>query len=133
MVTTLVGFVRGIRAMMRAKAGAGALLLLFALGAGANSSPQDNAQRPTVCSTIDSAVKGISGYNIKDQAAVAEDGEFLRRVMLDLVGYPPNLDQVKAFMADTAPNKRVVKIEELLATDDFADLWARMFMEVFFI
>ena len=44
---------------------------------------------------IDSAVKGIAGYNMKDQAAASEDGEFLRRVMLDIVGYPPNLDQVK--------------------------------------
>ncbi|HUR38068.1 MAG TPA: DUF1549 domain-containing protein [Planctomycetota bacterium] len=118
--------------MTRAKAGAGALLLLFILSVGANSAPQENAQKPAICSTIDSAVKGISGYNMKDQAAVADDGEFLRRVMLDLVGYPPNLDQVKAFMAETAPNKRVAKIDELLATDDFADLWARMFAEVFF-
>jgi hypothetical protein len=116
--------------MTRAKAGAGILLLLFSLGTGANSAPQENAQRPTVCSTIDSAVKGISGYN--NQAGLADDGEFLRRVMLDLVGYPPNLDQVKGFIADTNTNKRVVKIEELLATDDFADLWARQFMEVFF-
>jgi len=118
--------------MTRAKAGAGALLLLFILGVGANSAPQENAQKPAICTTIDSAVKGISGYNMKDQAAIADDGEFLRRVMLDLVGYPPNLEQVQAFMADKAPNKRVVKIDELLASDDFADLWARQFAEVFF-
>src|SRR5258708_10086309 len=128
----IVNCVRGMTTMTRAKVGAGILLLLFSLGTGAISSPQDSAQKPGVCSTIDSAVKGISGYNMKDQAAPSEDGEFLRRVMLDIVGYPPNLDQVKAFMADTAPNKRVVKIDELLATDDFADLWARMFAEVFF-
>lgn len=116
--------------MTRAKVGAGILLLLLTLGTGASSAPQETASKPGVCATIDSAVKGIAGY--KDQAGVAEDGEFLRRVMLDLVGYPPNLDQVKAFIADTAPNKRVAKIDELLATDDFADLWARQFAEVFF-
>jgi len=108
--------------MTRAKVGAGVLLLLFSLGAGANSAPQDTAQKQTVCTTIDGAVKGIAGYNMKDQAALSDDGEFLRRVMLDIVGYPPNLDQVKGFIADTAPNKRVAKIDELLATDDFADL-----------
>jgi hypothetical protein len=118
--------------MTRAKVGAGTLLLLFSLGVGANSSPQETAQKPAICTTIDSAVKGIAGYNMKDQAAVSDDGEFLRRVMLDLVGYPPNLEQVKGFIADQAPNKRVAKIDELLATDDFADLWARMFAEVFF-
>ncbi|MBI3855766.1 MAG: DUF1549 domain-containing protein [Planctomycetes bacterium] len=116
--------------MTRAKVGAGILLLLFSLGVGANSAPQENATKPGVCASIDGAVKGIAGY--KDQSPVAEDGEFLRRVMLDLVGYPPNLDQVKAFMAETAPNKRVVKIDELLASDDFADLWARQFAEVYF-
>jgi len=116
--------------MRQAKVGAGILLLLFTAGVGANSSPQENAQKPSVCSTIDSSVKSISGYN--NQAALADDGEFLRRVMLDLVGYPPNLDQVKSFMADSNTNKRVAMIDSLLAMDDFADLWARQFAEVYF-
>ena len=120
---------RGTTVMARAKVGAGILLLLFTLGGGVNSAP-DDAQKPSVCSTLDSAVKSISGY--KDEAPLADDGEFLRRVMLDVVGYPPNLDRVKAFMADTNPNKRVQIIDDLLQTDDFADLWARMFAEVFF-
>jgi hypothetical protein len=115
--------------MTRAKAGAGILLLLFTLGGGAAGAPQE-AQKPSVCSTIDSSVKSIAGYN--NEAALADDGEFLRRVMLDLVGYPPNLDRVKSFIGDTNPNKRVQIIEDLLATDDFADLWSRMFAEVFF-
>jgi hypothetical protein len=116
--------------MTRAKVGAGILLLLFTLGGGANSAPQDAPQKPGVCASIDGAVKGIAGY--KDQSPVAEDGEFLRRVMLDLVGYPPNLDRVRQFSTDTTPSKRVQVIEDLLATDDFADLWARQFAEVFF-
>jgi uncharacterized protein DUF1549/uncharacterized protein DUF1553 len=116
--------------MTRAKVGAGILLLLFTVGGGASSAPQENAQKPSVCASIDGAVKGISGY--KDQSPIAEDGEFLRRVMLDLVGYPPNLDRVKVFINDTNPNKRVEVIENLLQTDDFADLWARQFAEVFF-
>ena len=120
---------KGATTMARAKVGAGILLLLFSLGGGANSAP-DDAQKPSVCSTIDSAVKSIAGY--KDEAPLADDGEFLRRVMLDVVGYPPNLDRVKAFIADTNPNKRVQIINDLLETDDFADLWARMFAEVFF-
>src|SRR6185436_964125 len=124
------GYVRGIRAMTRAKVGAGILLLLFTLGGGANSAPQDTPQKPGVCASIDGAVKGIAGY--RDQSPIAEDGEFLRRVMLDLVGYPPNLDRVRAFSTDTNPGKRVQVIEDLLATDDFADLWARQFAEVFF-
>src|SRR5262249_35052377 len=96
---SFVGFVRGTT-MTRAKVGAGVLLMLFGLGLGANSTPQDTPQKPAVCATIDSAVKGISGYNMKDQSALSDDGEFLRRVMLDIVGYPPNLEQVQAFIKD---------------------------------
>jgi hypothetical protein len=118
--------------MMRMKVGAGALLLLLTLGVGANSTPQENAQKPAVCTTIDGSVKSIAGYNMKDQSALSEDGEFLRRVMLDIVGYTPNYDQVKAFIADANANKRVAKIDELLASDDFADYWARLFAEVYF-
>src|SRR5579872_5425336 len=124
--------VRGMTTMTRAKVGAGILLLLFTLGVGVNSAPQESAQKPAICATIDGAVKGIAGYNMKDQAPLSDDGEFLRRVMLDIVGYPPNLEQVKTFIADQSPTKRVAKIDELLATDDYADLWARQFAEVFF-
>jgi len=52
---------------------------------------------------------------------IAEDGEFLRRVMLDLVGYPPSLAQVKAFMADANPDKRSEKIDQLIDSEDWAD------------
>lgn len=115
--------------MSEVKVGAVVLGLLFTLSVGAESTPQDG-KKPMSSSTVDGGVKSIAGY--KDQAAVAEDGEFLRRVMFDLVGYPPNLEQVKAFMADTSPNKRPAKIDELLATDDWAGLWERQFSEVWF-
>src|SRR5262249_13594969 len=63
---------------------------------------------------------------------LADDGEFLRRVMLDLVGYPPSLEQVKAFMADTNVDKRSEKIDQLLDSEDWADRTARLFCEGWF-
>ncbi len=114
------------------KLGVGALLTILFAGAGAQSAPQDLPGKPGVCSTIDSAVKGISGYSMKDQAPVCDDGEFLRRIMLDLVGYPPNLEQVKAFIADANAKKREAKIEELLASPEWSDYWSRLWAEVFF-
>src|SRR5678815_574023 len=110
------GYVRGISEMTRAKVGAGILLLLFTLGGGVNSAPQETPQKPGVCASIDGAVKGIAGY--KDQSPIAEDGEFLRRVMLDLVGYPPNYERCRQFTTDTNPAKRIQVIEDLLATAD---------------
>jgi hypothetical protein len=81
---------------------------------------------------IDVAVRGITGYNSAAQSPSADDGEFLRRVMFDLVGFPPSGPQVKAFIADPSENKRAAKVDELLASDEFADYWSRLFAEVYF-
>jgi hypothetical protein len=107
------------------------MALLYA-GVGAQSAPQEGPGKPGVTTALDGAVKGISGYNMKDQANVCDDGEFLRRVMLDLIGYPPNLEQVKAFIADTNPKKREAKIDQLLASEEWADYWTRQWAEVLF-
>jgi len=55
------------------------------------------------------------------------DEEFLRRVMLDLTGQIPDSATVTAFVADTAADKRTKKIDELLASDAFADRWTLWF------
>jgi Protein of unknown function (DUF1553)/Protein of unknown function (DUF1549) len=54
------------------------------------------------------------------------DAEFLRRVSYDLIGVPPTLDQVKAFMADKTETrlKRSRKIDELMARPEFIDHWS---------
>ncbi len=107
--------------MTRAGSGAGVVLLFLGLGTAAG--PQE-ARKPSLAAAIDGVVRSAT--------PVAEDGEFLRRVMLDLVGYPPTLEQVKAFLADTNPGKRTARIEELVESDHFADLWSRQFAEGFF-
>jgi hypothetical protein len=55
---------------------------------------------------------------------VTADAEFLRRVSFDLTGVPPTPEQVKAFVADRAPNKRAAMIDKLLARDEFVNHWA---------
>src|SRR6185503_10747841 len=105
------------------------LALLGLLGA---AEPQETAKRPPGTTQVDGAVRNIKGYTISTQASLSDDGEFLRRVMFDLVGYPPSGPQVKAFTADPAENKRAAKIDELLASDDFAEYWSRLFAEVYF-
>ena len=44
----------------------------------------------------------------------AVDGEWLRRVHLDLVGHIPDLETTEAFVADKSPDKRFKVIENLL-------------------
>jgi hypothetical protein len=57
-------------------------------------------------------------------SAPCTDGTFLRRAYLDLLGFVPDAETARAFIADTAPDKRAKLIDTLLQRDEFADFWA---------
>ena len=56
---------------------------------------------------------------------LATDEEFLRRVYLDVTGVPPNISQIRDFIADKrdSKTKRQAKIEEVIAGPEFVDYW----------
>lgn len=60
----------------------------------------------------------------KDQegavSAISSDGEFLRRVYLDLTGRIPSITQTRAFLADSRAEKRAILVDELLASAEYA-------------
>jgi hypothetical protein len=60
-------------------------------------------------------------------APQADDAEFMRRLYLDLAGTVPPVSEVRAFLADTAPDKRRRLIDRLLAGQDyvahFTNVW----------
>jgi hypothetical protein len=51
-----------------------------------------------------------------EPAPPADDAEFLRRVSLDLAGRIPSVAEARAFLKDTAPDKRLRLVERLLAS-----------------
>lgn len=55
---------------------------------------------------------------------LSTDGEFLRRVWLDVAGVPPAAEEVRRFLADKDPKKRARKIDELLDRPEYAEVWA---------
>lgn len=55
---------------------------------------------------------------------VCDDETFLRRVSLDIAGRLPTVEEAKAFIESTAPDKRDRLIESLLNTPDYADYFA---------
>ena len=57
-------------------------------------------------------------------AGVVDDAGFLRRAHLDLLGSIPTGDEVLAFLKDARPDKRALKVDELLARPAFAENWA---------
>jgi hypothetical protein len=58
--------------------------------------------------------------------ATASDAEFLRRVSLDLTGLPPKADEARAFLADTAADKRLRLIDRLFSSPHYARHLAAM-------
>jgi hypothetical protein len=63
-------------------------------------------------------------------ADVCDDATFLRRATLDVTGELPTPDEVRAFLADTAKDKRAKKIDELLARPGYSALWATKFCDI---
>jgi hypothetical protein len=63
-------------------------------------------------------------------AELCSDDIFLRRVYLDIAGVLPSVDETKAFLADTAPDKRAKLIEVLLQRPEFPELWAMKWADV---
>jgi hypothetical protein len=53
----------------------------------------------------------------------ASDSAFLRRVSLDLVGRQPDPRQIRDFLADTDPEKRLKLVDRLLKHRDFIRSW----------
>ncbi|WP_437201800.1 DUF1549 domain-containing protein [Planctomicrobium sp. SH664] len=60
----------------------------------------------------------------------ADDGEWLRRVYLDIVGHIPPADQYEPFFADKDPAKRSKVVEKLLADPDYVrnttEVWTNL-------
>ena len=61
---------------------------------------------------------------------LASDAEFMRRAFLDTTGTLPNADEVRAFLKDTAADKRSKLIDNLLARSEYADYWTMHWLDL---
>ena len=60
----------------------------------------------------------------------AGDGDFLRRVFLDIIGTLPTADEARTFLKDERPDRRSQLVEQLLQRPEFADFWALKWSDV---
>ena len=65
-------------------------------------------------------------------AAVADDGEFLRRVSLDLIGKIPTAAEARDFLDDPSRDKRLALVERLLDSPAYTtratEIWRRLLL-----
>jgi hypothetical protein len=65
-------------------------------------------------------------------AAVADDGEFLRRVSLDLIGKIPTAAEARDFLDDPSPGKRRALVERLLGSPAYTtratEIWRKLLL-----
>jgi hypothetical protein len=59
-----------------------------------------------------------------------DDLTFLRRATLDITGTVPSLDKIRSFARDASAHKREKLVDDLLASDRYAQHWGRMWSEV---
>ena len=59
-----------------------------------------------------------------EPSPLSADSEFIRRAFLDAAGILPTPDEVRAFLADKAPDKRAKLVDALIARPEFVDYWS---------
>lgn len=95
-----------------ARRGLLALMVLWPLH---GASGQGAAGSEPLHQRIDEMIDAVDAGPV---APTASDAQFLRRVHLALIGRIPSAAQVRAFLADSAPDKRAAMIDRLLAGAD---------------
>ncbi len=54
----------------------------------------------------------------------------LRRVYFDLIGLPPTLEEIEAFLNDSSPNPLAKVVDQLLERPQFGERWARHWLDL---
>jgi hypothetical protein len=63
-------------------------------------------------------------------AEPAERRQLIRRVYFDLIGMPPTIDQIQAFIDDRRPMAYERLVDQLLASPRYGERWARHWMDI---
>lgn len=60
----------------------------------------------------------------------ADRRTLIRRLSLDLIGLPPSVEEVEAFVAETSPTAYEDVVDRLLASPRFGERWARVWLDL---
>lgn len=87
--------------------------------------PSSSSSDADVIAAIDSDIRqGWLAAGVKP-AEPASDGEWCRRVFLDIIGRIPTADELQEFAADRSQHRRRNLVDKLLGSDDYVEEYAR--------
>jgi hypothetical protein len=89
-----------------------------------------SAGQTTLSSPIDAFVAARLAEHGLALKPAAEPHTLLRRLSLDLVGLPPSPEAAAAFAADPSPTAYEAAVDALLASPQFGEHWARMWLDL---
>jgi hypothetical protein len=89
-------------------------------------------QQPETWSRIDELVAEKWRRMRIEPSGLCTDADFLRRVYLDLIGLPPNSEEVRAFLADATPTrqKRDAIVDKLIGSPEFIEHWTNKWCDM---
>jgi len=79
----------------------------------------------SIHSQIDAMI--AEGAGDHPSASLSDDAEFLRRVYLDFAGTIPGASEVRKFLEDTSPSKRVEMIDSLMGSPRYTQRMSELF------
>ncbi|WP_270087267.1 DUF1553 domain-containing protein [Sphingobacterium sp. SYP-B4668] len=83
-----------------------------------------------ISNDIDYFVQDKQKQNGLSAAEEADKETLLRRVYLDLVGIPPTLSEVQAFLADDRDNAYEIRVDSLMASTTYGEKWASWWLDM---
>ena len=85
---------------------------------------------PFMRNPIDSFVmKGLDARGWKPSGP-ADKARWLRRVSLGLIGLPPTIGDIEAFLGDDSPEAREKVVDRLLGSPRYGEHWARQWLDL---
>jgi len=91
--------------------------------------PAVPATTPRGSNPIDAFVREHLAHEGLSPSARADKVTLLRRASLDLVGLPPSLAEIDAFLKDTHPGAWERQVDRLLASPHYGERWARFWLD----
>lgn len=84
-----------------------------------------NSALPAQVSRINELIeRDWAEYELKPSKD-ATDGEWIRRLFLDVIGRTPTVDEVRAFLSSKEKDKRSAIVKKLMYSDDYTEEFAR--------